>query len=105
MYLDRYKYPNKTFFEFFSSISWGLCTGTKGQKVVLFGFDTGTKSEKLKCYSSNILNSLLVPVLNPKSSTYLPLVPVQSPQEIEEKNSKKSFFWVFVPVQIPYFCT
>jgi hypothetical protein len=44
-YLDRYKYPKKTFFEFFSSISWGLCTGTKGEKVVLFGFSTGTKDE------------------------------------------------------------
>jgi hypothetical protein len=44
-YLDRYKYPKKTFFDFFSSISWGLCTGTKGEKVVIFGFSTGTKCE------------------------------------------------------------
>jgi hypothetical protein len=69
--LDRYKYPKKTFFEFFSSISWGLCTGTKG--------------EKLKFYSSNILNSSIGPGLNPKSITFSPLVPVQSPQEIEIK--------------------
>jgi hypothetical protein len=40
----------------------------------------------------NILNSLLVPVLNPKSTTFLDLVPVQRPQEIEEKNSEKAFF-------------
>jgi hypothetical protein len=44
-YLDRYRYPKETFFEFFSSISWGLCTGTKGKKVVLFGFSTSTKGE------------------------------------------------------------
>jgi hypothetical protein len=30
-YLDRYKYPKKTFFEFISSISWGLRIGTKGE--------------------------------------------------------------------------
>ena len=35
-------------------------------KVILFGFSTGTKSEKLNFYSSNILNSSLVPVLNPQ---------------------------------------
>jgi hypothetical protein len=29
--------------------------------------------------------------------------PIQRPQEIEEKNSRKDFFWVFVPVQKPYF--
>jgi hypothetical protein len=40
-----------------TSISWGLCTGTKCGKVVLFGFSTGTKSEILNFYSSNILNS------------------------------------------------
>jgi hypothetical protein len=43
--------PRKnTFFEIFSSISWGLCTGTKCEKVVLFGFSTGTQSEKLNFY-------------------------------------------------------
>jgi hypothetical protein len=46
-----------------------------------------------------------LPVLNPKSTTLSPLVPVQRPQEIDEKNSKKVFFWVFVPVQIPFFWT
>ena len=40
----------------------------------------------------NIQNSLLVPVLNPKSTTFSHLVPVQRPQEIEEKNSEKVFF-------------
>jgi hypothetical protein len=62
--------------------------------VVIFGFSTGTKSAKLNFYSSNILNSLLVPVLNPKSTTLSPLVPVQSRQEIEEKNSKKVFLGI-----------
>jgi hypothetical protein len=41
--------PNAILFsEFFSLISWGLCTGTKSEKVVIFGFNTGTKTEKLK---------------------------------------------------------
>jgi TRAP-type mannitol/chloroaromatic compound transport system permease large subunit len=35
----------KNFFELFSSIFWGICTGTKGGKVVLFGLSTGTKYE------------------------------------------------------------
>ena len=35
----------KEFFEFFPSVSWGLCDGIKGEKIVLFGFCTGTKSE------------------------------------------------------------
>jgi hypothetical protein len=34
----------------------------------------------------------LVSVLNPKITTFSPLVPVQRPQEIDEKNSKKVFF-------------
>jgi hypothetical protein len=32
--------PKKAFSLFFSSISWGLCTSTKCEKVVLFGFIT-----------------------------------------------------------------
>jgi hypothetical protein len=66
---------------------------TNCEKVVLFGFSTGTKGEKLKCYSSNIQNSPLVPVQNPKSTTFSHLVTVLSPQEIEE--IKKDLFWVF----------
>jgi hypothetical protein len=62
--LDRYKHPDKKIFEIFSSISWGL--------------STGTKVEILNFYPPNFLNS--------------PLVPVLSPQEIDEKISKKSFF-------------
>jgi hypothetical protein len=34
----------------------------------------------------------LVPVLIPKSTIFSHLVPVQRPQEIEEKNSKKVFY-------------
>jgi hypothetical protein len=60
--------------------------------VVLFGFITGTKGEKLNFYSSNILNSPLVPALNPKRTTFSPLVPLQSSQEIGEKNSKEVYF-------------
>jgi hypothetical protein len=40
----------------------------------------------------NILKSLLLPVLNPKSTTFSHLVLVQRPQEIEEKKSEKVFF-------------
>jgi hypothetical protein len=58
--------PKKNTFEFFSSISWGLSTGTKG--------------EKLNFYPPNIHNS--------------PLVPVLCPHEIEEKEFNNSFFWV-----------
>jgi hypothetical protein len=81
-------------FDFFSSISWGLCTGTKGEKVVLFGFSTSINCEKLNFYSIKIPNSPLVPGLNPKTASFSYLVPAQRPLEIEEK----SFFWVFVPV-------
>jgi hypothetical protein len=98
--------PKKNFFEFFSSISRGLSTGTKGEKVVTFGLSTGTKSEKLNFilfkYSEFIFStgtksekyhfSVFVPVLNPIITTFSPLVPVQSPQDIEEKNTKKVFF-------------
>jgi hypothetical protein len=45
--------------------------------MVLFDFNN---------YSSNILNSPLVPVPNLKSITFSPLGPVQSPLEIEEKS-------------------
>jgi hypothetical protein len=90
--LDRYKYPKKTNFGFFSSISWGLFTDTKCEKVVLFGFSTGNKGE-FRIFEEQKFNfSPLIPVLNTKSSTFSSLGPVQSPQEIEEKNSKKVFF-------------
>jgi hypothetical protein len=46
--------------------------------------------------SENFNFSLLVPVLNPKITTFSPLVPVQSPQEIEEKNSKKLFLGIYI---------
>jgi hypothetical protein len=63
-YLDQEnKYPKRSFFEFFSSISWRLCTGTEVEKAVLFGLGTATKGEKLNIYSSNILNSPLIPVV------------------------------------------
>jgi hypothetical protein len=60
--------------------------------VVLFGFNTGHKGEKSIFYSLNILISPLVPVLNPKSTTFSPLVPLLSTQEIEEINSKKVYY-------------
>jgi hypothetical protein len=40
--------PKKTFLNFFHGFLWGLCTGAKGKKLVLFGFRTGSKSEKIK---------------------------------------------------------
>jgi hypothetical protein len=39
--MDPYKYTKKTLLNFFSSIYLELSTGTKGKKVVLFGFSTG----------------------------------------------------------------
>jgi hypothetical protein len=57
-------------------------------------FSTGTKGKKLNFYSSNINNSHLVPILNPKSDTFLPLVPGFSTQ-INQKNSKKVFLAIF----------
>jgi hypothetical protein len=71
--------------EFFSTISWGVSTGSKDEFRIF-------EEKKIKF-------SLLAPVLNPKISSFSPLEPVQSPQEIEEKN------WVIVPVQIAYFWT
>jgi hypothetical protein len=70
--------------------------------MILFGISTGTKSEKLNFYFSNIHNTPLVPVLIPKSTIFSHLVPIQRPQEIKEKN-QKIFFWVSIPVRIPYF--
>jgi hypothetical protein len=96
---DRYKYPKKLFLNFFLRFL-GVFVPVPCEKVVLIGFSTGTKSEKLNFYSSIILNSLLVPVLYPKSNTFSHLAPKKS-----KKKFQKSFFWVFVPVQIPYFWT
>jgi hypothetical protein len=45
-YLDRTNTQKKLFLNFFSLISWRLCTSTKGEKVVLFGLSTGTKSPR-----------------------------------------------------------
>jgi hypothetical protein len=88
--LDRYKYPKKTFFEFFFDFLNSLYRYTKGEKVVHFGFSTGTKIEFRLFEELKFNFSLLVPVLNPKNATFSHLV--QSPQTIEEKNSKIIFF-------------
>jgi hypothetical protein len=71
------------------SISRVLNSGYKGVKLLLFGFRIGTKGEKLNSYFSNILNSPLVLVLYPKSTTFSHLEPVLSSLEIEEQNTKK----------------
>jgi hypothetical protein len=60
--------------------------------VVLFELITGSKGEKLNFYTTNI--SPLLPVINPKSTTFLHMVSVQRPREIKEKNSKKAFFGI-----------
>jgi hypothetical protein len=98
MYLDRYKYPKKTFFEFFFIRFLGVFVPVPNAKKfeIFLGFSTGTKSEKSNFYSSNFLNSPLVPVLNPKSTSFSDLLPVQRPQEIEEKNSKKVFCYGYL---------
>ncbi len=41
----KYKYPKKAFLEFFCMISRGHFTGTKCEKVVLFGFITDSKGD------------------------------------------------------------
>jgi hypothetical protein len=60
--------------------------------------------KKTKLFLNLLLRFLwdLVTGLNPKSSIFSRIVPVLSPKEIAEKNSK-ILFWVFVPVQRPYF--
>jgi hypothetical protein len=87
--LARTNTQKKLFLIFISLISRGLCTGTKGEKVVLFGFSIGTKGE-FRIFAP------LVPILNPKSTTFLPLVPVQRPQEIEIKKIQKKFFFGYL---------
>jgi hypothetical protein len=79
----------------------GLCTYTEDEKVVLFGFRTGSKGKNINFYSSNIHNSYLIPVLTPKNTTFSNVI-----LEIPKKSNTKfikSNFWVFVPVQIAYF--
>jgi hypothetical protein len=58
--------------------------GLKPVLLVFFGFNTGIKGQKL-IFSSIFLNSPFVSVLNPKNTNFSPIVPVLSPQEIEEK--------------------
>ncbi len=50
-YLDREKCP-----DIFFSVSMGLFTGPKGEKVALFRFDTDNKGEMLNFYSLKIQN-------------------------------------------------
>jgi hypothetical protein len=85
-YLDRYENPKRNF-----------CLRLLGDFVPVLKVNLEYLKDKNFHFSS------LIPVLNPKSNTFSPLVPIQSPLEIEDKNSKK-VFWV-VPVQIPYFWT
>jgi hypothetical protein len=54
---------------------------------------TGTKSEKLNFYFSNIHNSPLVPVLI--RTIFSHLVPIHRPQEIKEKNQKIFFLGIY----------
>jgi hypothetical protein len=63
---------------------------TRGFMVRVYG----TKGNKSNFYSSNILNSPLVPELYLKSTTFFTSIPVQSLQEIEEKYSKKVFLGI-----------
>jgi hypothetical protein len=75
--LDQYKYPKKHLLNFFFDFSGSLYRYQRS---------------KIKFLFFNILNSHLVPVLNPKSTTFSHLVPVQRPQEVDEKQSKNIFF-------------
>jgi hypothetical protein len=56
----------------------------------------GTKDEFRIFEESNFNFTPLVPILNPRITTFKHLVPVQRPQEIDEKNSKKAFFFGYL---------
>jgi hypothetical protein len=62
----------KCFSEFFSSISWGLCTGTKREKVVLFRFSTGIKGNLEYLKNKNLIfhSETNFSLLNQKSNTF-----------------------------------
>jgi hypothetical protein len=69
-FLNRDNFPKKIFFEFFSSISWGLCAGTKCEKVVLFGFwSTGTKGE-FRIFEEQKFNFSLLVSTDTKTEKY-----------------------------------
>ena len=90
-------------------VLYGLSTGTKSEKLniyssnntiylrvafipTLFSLKIRKKGRKKATIVSNILNSLLVPVLNPKSTTFSHLVPVQN----SKKKIQKSFFFGYL---------
>ena len=79
----------KTFFEFFSSISWGLSTGIKCEKAVLFR-SGNYKGEKN-------LNSPLVPVLNPKRITFFGIGTDPKTLFLDLKKLWKNFWKHLVP--------
>jgi hypothetical protein len=61
----------KNFSELFSQILWDLIPGIKAKNIINY---------------SNIHNSPLLPLLNPKNTNFSPLVFVnESPKEIKEK--------------------
>jgi hypothetical protein len=89
-HLDRYKYSKKAFFEFFLRFLGDFVAALKANleylkyKNLIFTLSTGTKSEKYHFFAFG-------------TGTKTP--------RIRSKKFKKSFFWVFVPVQIAYFWT
>ena len=64
-----------------------LCTGTKCENIVLFGFGSGNNG-KFRIFEE-------------KKLKFSPFVTVKSAQEIGEIK-RNNFFGVFLPVQIPY---
>jgi hypothetical protein len=74
----------KLFMNYFLRFLVILSTGTISEKYHFYAISTGTKGEKLNFYSLNIS----------------PLLPVLSLQGNRRKKFNKSFFRVFVPVQI-----
>ena len=86
--MDQYKYPKaKLFLNFFLKFLGYLSTGTLGE--IFF-------------FSSNIHNSPYI-LLNPKNANFSPFVPLLSPQEIQEKNSKENFFGICILGQKDHF--
>jgi hypothetical protein len=85
-YLDRYKYPKKTIFEFFPTIFDFKVPVPKAKKWYFSDLVLKVNSDYLK--NKNLIFRLWYRYLKVRNC---------------RKKFKKSFLWVFIPIQIPYF--